>query len=461
MGVMDNIRSGIVNWLMPEALFDTSFRHRLHKQQELYDYYSGAQRRQMKVKVGQADDNLTLNYVDLVVERSLSMLLGGGVQFDLGSEGDESSPEQQYIDNIWRANRGDILLHRAAQYAGVFGTGYMKIIPDGIEYQGELYPRLVPLDPRWMQIHTAVEDMDRIRAYDMRYNVQDGDEEIARRELTEHVPSEGEGGSDMWLIIRYMASRHTSGKWQEIDRQEWAYDFPPIEHWQNLPMPGSVYGKSDIGNIIELQDRINFVSSNISRIIRYHAHPKTWGRQAGNMTKASWGPDEMIIYNSPDAMIENLEMQSDLNSSQQYLLSLRQSLFDISRTVDISSMADKLGALTNFGLRVLYTDSLAKLHTKQSLFGEALEKLNHRMLVIGEFTDTSPGKVLWPDNMPRDSKADLEADQLELATGTVSKQTIATENGRDWEQEQERLSEEQAAGGNIGNALIEAFNRGL
>ena len=64
--------------------------------------------------------------------------------------------------------------------------------------------------------------------------------------------------------------------------------------------------------------------------------------------------------------IYNVEMQSDLASSQTYLMTVRQGLFDITRTVDISSMNDKLGALTNFGLRVLYQDSLSKNETKKN-----------------------------------------------------------------------------------------------
>jgi hypothetical protein len=226
-----------------------------------------------------------------------------------------------------------------------------------------------------------------------------------------------------------------------------------------VPAPGSVNGTSDLADIIGIQDRINFVSSNISKIIRYHAHPKTWGKGINLGPKVSWGGDEMITVTG-DGQIANLEMQSDLTSSQGYLMSLRQSLFDISRTVDISSMADKLGALTNFGLRVLYTDSLAKLHTKQALMGEALEATNQRMLFLAGLVD-DPGKVVWPDNMPRNTIEDLQGDQLELGTGTVSKETIASENGRDWEQEQERMGNEKATTGNIGAEFIRQFNAGI
>jgi len=92
--------------------------------------------------------------------------------------------------------------------------------------------------------------------------------------------------------------------------------------------------------------------------------------------------------------------------------------------------------------------------------GEALEQVNQRVLFLAGYPD-DPGVVIWPDNMPRDMLTDLQADQIELASGTVSKETIANENGRDWLLEQERMADEKAAAGNIGSMFIEQFNRGL
>ncbi len=102
----------------------------------------------------------------------------------------------------------------------------------------------------------------------------------------------------------------------------------------------------------------------------------------------------MPVFSGDNALISNLEMQSDLTSSQQFLMNLRQSLFDISRTVDITSLSDKLGALTNFGLRVLFLDAMAKIGTKQEIYGEALTEINHRLLVIGEIDPVDGGEQL-------------------------------------------------------------------
>jgi hypothetical protein len=270
-----------------------------------------------------------------------------------------------------------------------------------------------------------------------------------------------------WEIINYYMNSDTSGKWAifpPMPPERWEYEFPPVIHWQNLPLAGSVYGRSDIEDVIEVQDRLNFVASNISKIIRYHSHPKTWGRGQAMGNKASWGPDEMVLFNTDNAMLANLEMQSDLGAAQKYLLYMRQALFDITRTVDVTSFADRLGALTNFGLRVLFMDALAKLNTKQELYGEAFVELNHRMLTIGGFKDTDGGAVVWPDVLPKNELEDMAGDKFELDYGLVSKRTLMAERGRDFEIEGERMgaeaTEAQANENNIGALLLRNFEQG-
>jgi hypothetical protein len=63
--------------------------------------------------------------------------------------------------------------------------------------------------------------------------------------------------------------------------------------------------------------------------------------------------------------------------------------------------------------------------------------------------------------MPRDVLTDLQADQIELGMGTVSKETIAVGNERDWILESDRMQAEKSASGNIGAEFIRQFNGGL
>jgi hypothetical protein len=161
-----------------------------------------------------------------------------------------------------------------------------------------------------------------------------------------------------------------------------------------------------------------------------------------------------------------LEMQSDLSASLAYLDFLIRNIFNISRTPDLASIKDKLGSLTNFALRVLFFDGLAKLHTKQELYGEALCDINHRLLVLANFAegDQDPGVVVWPDPVPTNEVEQVQALTFDINMGLLSKQSAAGIRGYEWETEQERIDGEreaqQAQGDNIGAILLRNFERG-
>lgn len=490
MGFIDNLKRMVTNVLYMDEWFDNARRERLMRNANQRDYYLGAHEQQLATKRNQPDDNLTLNFAGLIVDRGITLLLGQGIEFDLpGDAEDYENPEtgevetvdpdnQRYIDAVWRVNKKDILLQKTAQFGGINGTGYLKIIPE--YYPDEEYtslPRLVALDPLYMTVDTQADDIDVVLSYTNRYNVTTGAGEEARKEVTlrDRVSVDKDGNPtidaleiygfmDVWKVQQWRNAADTGGKWAMIDEQLWEYEFPPIIHWQNLPLAGSVYGKSDISeDVLAVQDRINFIASNISKIIRYHSHPKTWGSGFSALGPgAKWGADDMIMVPSESGKIANLEMASDLASSLNYLYFLQRSMFDLSRTTDLASVQDKLGALTNFGLRVLFFDSLAKLESKRELYGEALCELNRRLLVLwaAEGIDTDGGAVVWPEVLPVSESEQTAALQSDMNNGLLSKETAAGIRGYDWQKEQERIAAENEANDSAGARLLAAFERG-
>jgi hypothetical protein len=138
---------------------------------------------------------------------------------------------------------------------------------------------------------------------------------------------------------------------------------------------------------------------------------------------------------------------------------LKQSLFANSRVVDIDSIHDKLGALTNFGLRVLYMDNYSMIATKRELFGDMLEELARRLQIINRMQPVECSAE-WPDFLPVNEMEEQTALKGDLEMGIVSKETVSKRRGYDWDMEQERISAQQQGEDNIGAALLRAFNRG-
>ena len=450
MSIWDNLRDRMRSWLGVEEMADPRRQEQSNRYIKLDNYFRGRHDRQLKVKPGQPDDNLAINLTGLVVDRGVSLLFGKEPKFDM--EGDSASAQQVFIDEVWKANKKPILLHDLAEFGGVLGTCYLKILPDGVK---DGIARLVALDPGLLEVETHPEDKDLVLAYEIEYGYMKDEEKILVRERTEREPV-----GETWTVRRYENHRTTGNRWALVDEQDWPFPFPPIHHWKNLPAAGSSYGRADISDdAIALQDAVNFVASNIHKIIRYHAHPKTWARGKVAANRMSWGPDEIVQMEGENAAVANLEMMSDLASSSGFLMFLRQALFDISRTMDITSVVDKLGALTNFGLRVLFKDSIDKLGTKRELYGDALVEINRRLLVMASKGEDG-GVIVWPETLPTDEHGQAQTIEVDLRAGVVDLQTASTKRGYDWEIVKERKAEQQVAGDNIGAALLRAFNQG-
>jgi hypothetical protein len=446
-------------------------------------YYIGDQKRQLAVKTGKTDDNIIVNLVGLAVDRSVSHVLAGGVEFDLpeldnqeetqtDSEGNTvevDNPQQDYIDAMWEVNRKSVLLLNLVINASVFGTGYIKIIPEGVidPYTALSYPRLIALNPEYLTIETDPQDQEKVISYKVEYKIRDYEyREITRLAGPNDKTIDEDGkerpiDSKLWMIFNQKQNIN-SGQWENIDPpQVFPYDFPNILHVKNLPSLNSVYGSSDIDDILGMQDKSNFTISSIQKQVRLQSHKQPWGKGIGKEDKLDVGPDTLVQLRGENAELGILDFQTDIAGSLEYAKDLRQSIFDIAREVDITSITDKLGALTNFGLRVLYTDALGKCDTKRLLLGEMLLELNRRLLVLNgmEGEASRPGEVIWNDPLPVNVIEKFQGQAEELAMGVVDKQTIAEENGRDWEAIKARLDEEKSTGDNaVGAAILRAFN---
>jgi hypothetical protein len=234
-------------------------------------------------------------------------------------------------------------------------------------------------------------------------------------------------------------------------------------------MIGNVWGMPDISDdVMELQDKSNFATSNINRIIRLFAHPFRWsrgfgggsltGKQSGD-ADLDVGPDKMPNVNNPTAEINQLPPVGDVPGAVGHAQNLRQTIFDVTRNTDLSSMKDKIGQLTNFGLRILFYDALSKMETKRVLYSWGLREINRRLQIFSGVAEPVDCKVVWKDPLPQDEKALRENAQADLSMGIVSKETISTRLGYDWESEKKKIGEDQAASDNIGSLILRAFDR--
>jgi|APSaa5957512622_1039677.scaffolds.fasta_scaffold12381_2 hypothetical protein len=448
MGLFDNVRDRIIDWVM--GGIDSAYEKRADEILDRREYRIGMQKEFIKTKPGQINDNIVINFLGLVVDRSVSFLFGKGVEFDFGEE-EENDKAREQVDAIWADNHRNILLHRLGTFGAESGTVFVKLMP-----REGLTPRIIALDPSLMDVKTDPNDWEQITEYVIQYKTDDGEgNDVYHKEVTRIGDQ-----PDTWIVETF--EKRNSGQWVMTDSVTWLHEFAPIMTWQNMPSLQGVWGMPDITtSAMDIQDRANLVASNISKIIRVYAHPQRFGLNLGNTNSLEMGPDQMPNFTGTGADIRQLEPAGDLASSMNYLMMLRQSMMDTTRTVDISNVKDKIGAgLTNFGVRLLYQDGLQKLETKRTLYGEALCEINRRLLILDGMAEPPECDIIWPEPLPENATEETAALEAARRMEVVSKQTVATRLEYDWEDEVQRLSEEQAAGDNLGAALLRAFDQG-
>lgn len=401
-------------------------------------YYRGEHRKALKIRKGHVDDNVIVNLARKVVNQSVAMLYGGLPTFDLPGDDDTTQALEAELAGIWEHNNAEILLSNLAVSGALAGHVFVKVMPE----ESERRVRFVVQNPRYCTVFWRPDDMQAVVCYRIQWAQ-------GRTKYRQDVVADGE----RWLI-RDLRRDETSN-WILTGESVWPWPFAPLVDWQNLPNPEGYYGEPDLSNA-GLNDAVNFVASNINRILTHHAHPKTmgFGLQANQIQETA--VDGFWAIPNGEARIENLEMQSDLASSMAYLEFLQAAMFREHQSVDLTSLKDRIGRLTNFGLRVLFKDSLDKGRTKRVLYGNGLCEVSARALRLLGLSEDMP-TIRWPDPLPNNDTEQVGVQVQEIGVGTLSRQTAAEDRGRDWERESGRMAEEhEAEQGQLAQLLLKA-----
>ena len=406
-------------------------------------YYHGQMHKPLKIESDGVADNVLLPKVGEIADKLRSFLLGEGVQFDSDPESEQPGPLDEVLDEIWQANKGRRWLADVTLAGILSGHCWAQVVP-----QDGALPRLVALDPRHCTAFWDAFDTSKV----LWYRLQASGGGFSRRQ--DYV-RDGNG----WVQIVY--ERPDMGSRWERQGQPLALEWLPIIEWQNSGAPFAFYGSADVGPSIALNDSINLIASDYARILKHHSAPKTigLGMDAADVVASQVGGFYTVNKPTTEANIYNLEMQSDLKSAYEYLQFLIREAWHAGRMVDPATVKDTVGALTNFGLRVMFADAIAKTSDKRQLYGEGLERLCKTALLAGGYTAPEHIAITWPDVLPEDP-AYVQALMGEMQAKVISLQTYREMRGYDHEQEQKRIDEEAEGEEDLGSRILAAFEKG-
>lgn len=319
---------------------------------------------------------------------------------------DKKTPEQSYLDSVWNLNLKDLLLQELFTTGSIYGHVFVKLIPNGLvdPFTGSLMPRLVLLNPRNVSVFWDANDLGRV----LWYRIHTSDSLTHKGTIEDHVLT-----SEGWVVKSFESK---NGRFEKVADDQ-VSPIPLIFDWKNQPNPFDYYGVADFGStVIELNKVAIFVASNIAKIIKHHAHPKTIGIGIAPGQVTATSVDSFWAVPNEKAQIFNLEMRSDLRSSRDYLNMLMAQIYAEMREVNPTKEGGDLDQVTNFAVRVQFYPALIKTSAKRVIAAPQLSSICSYLLYLGGFSPL-PVKVNFPQSLPKDPNADAQALTLDRANG--------------------------------------------
>ena len=394
----------------------------------------------------QGKDNITLNLARFVVNTSAFFLFGLKTDFQVNQE--KEGADTDWLKECWKQNKKGILLLDAAINGGVSGDVFLRVKEPKVAGGT---PRVINLDPANVDVTWAPDDVEDVTKIVNQWNAADGT--IYRQTFTPN--------GSAWHIEEAHCPPRASAF--VIDREtDWPYPWSPIFHAKNLPCPNSYYGTADLEeDVLDANDDFNFSLSNTARILRTHAHPKTWGR-GFNSSQIDLSVDSLTIFDSDQAEMHNLEMVSDLSSSREFSHDLKQAFHQITNVPEIvAGKLDNVGQLSGLAMQILYGPIIRLTGTKQLPYGDLLETLSGCLLQMRPACANTVYAVetQWPEILPKDAQTEATTALAKQQAG-VSKDTALSEMGYDPEAEAKKTAEEAKTAQQLGADMLSQFEKG-
>lgn len=347
-------------------------------------------------------------------------------QNDRQSATPDTNPIQEILDSILQANRKNRLLHDFFQGGAFTGHFAVRIFPDAIEHPddpSQLLPRIVSLDMSLVSVFWKADDADTV----LWYRIDTGADKARRIEDIVRVLDDN-GNTLRWDMHTYTPV--SNGNWQLDSTTPWNHKWSPIVDGQNLPRAKAMgyYGGDELGMLPDMNDALNFLASNALVIQKSYGSPITVAKGVELGTDENGDPNPLDI--APGAVLEVnadgdiyvVEVKADNAAAFRLVEYLQSSFFAASRQVDPATIKDKLGDLTNFGLRILYGDALQKRNDKWLDAGEVLKQAVQRALLLATGqavkVNITPAEML-PSNIAETAHAMQTAQTFGLSSASA------------------------------------------
>jgi hypothetical protein len=194
--------------------------------------------------------------------------------------------------------------------------------------------------------------------------------------------------------------------------------------------------------LIRVNDALNFINSNINvtgKIQRILYAP-------GMETTVDVTPGRIVSLPLPENEIKAVNLQSDIENMRAFAGDLRgESETQTSVPMIAQGRSENMpsGNMSGIAIKLLFMSLLMKMEKQRCLYGALIIEVSKALLVLAGYSPDIKITVHWQDPLPSDVSTAIQAAQGKRDLGIVSKRTLASELGYDYDEEMKRIQEER------------------
>lgn len=379
------------------------------------------------------------------------------IETNLDKDGDGSVSEEElqgnyevkektlsdYLSDVWKNNRKDILTTEIGQTKSITGEAWVKIQyedPEDMKDPFEEYPngriRLSCIPTQFVFPRFNDHDKDRLESLLIMYPIRtERNTGVLFKRTVETTVVYKEYWTDTEIVV------FEGGN--EVDRMENPYGFIPFVQIKNFPIAGRTRGVGDLDDIIPLNVEFNTKKSDVSEVIDYHSAPITlvYGAKIGNLEK---GANKVWGGLPKDAKVENLGLQGDLVASSAYIADIKTSMCEIAGIPEnVLGGASAISNTSGVALQYMNLPLIERTRIKRSSSSDGLQIVNKMITYISLYhgliqkpenitmKDFLRNEVELPDTLPKDELIELNKIQQEMTLGLECRHGAMERIGKD------------------------------
>ncbi|GBD19718.1 hypothetical protein HRbin28_00152 [bacterium HR28] len=431
-------------------------RARWARYREYLAFWEG---RQWPDRARPGETRLVLNYARALVRKVTSVLFSRPVRYSVP----DSAAAERYLAQLASEDDWHGLDYVAALDAAVLGDAAFKVTWD----RERRRPRLTTVDPAQLVVATRPDDQREVVAVAHTYPLTVGAvEQVFGRKLPLLGPDGWVTVREEWTAERY---RLLVGE-QLVHEGRNPYGWIPYVLLPNTPIPGDVWGESDLADLLDVCREINRRMTVLSRILQVSGNPIV---VLENVT-ASEGirAEEGAIWELPEgsrAYLLDMLSGGGVALHLEYVRLLFQVLHDLAE-VPRAAFGDHGRDLSGAALELELQPLVHKVERKRRAWERALRQRTWRVLDLVErfggvdLAGARAVELIWGPTLPVDEERAARIQVALVGAGIRSRLTAARELGSlDPEAElgrvqQERSFMEETRGG---RALRSATSQGV